>query len=65
MKKLLLCAAAAALFCGCSSVKQCKEEAAPSITVTKISEKIVLDGKLDEKVWAKAPNLNKMFCAKG
>ena len=55
MKNLLLGVAAAVIFCGCGSIKECKETAIPEITVTKISEKIVLDGKLDEKVWAKAP----------
>lgn len=63
MKKFLCLAAAAAMFCGCNSIKNPPVPAAGScpITVTRINQPIKLDGRLDEKVWAKVPKYKLEF----
>ena len=61
MKNLLWLALGAMALCGCSTVEKTAEEAIPPVVVTKITEKIKLDGKFDEKAWAKAPAYNLEF----
>ena len=55
MKSILWCMLVAVTLCGCSSVKNSSEAVVPAVEVIKISEAIKLDGKLDEKIWSKAP----------
>lgn len=62
IKKLLMVAGAAVIFCGCAAPQAPVQPRRrpvvpppPPVKVLKISEKITPDGKLDEKVWQKAP----------
>ncbi|MBR2357942.1 MAG: carbohydrate-binding family 9-like protein [Lentisphaeria bacterium] len=61
MKNLLWGVLAAAVLCGCSTVKKNSDAVSPSVEVTKISTPITFDGKLDEKVWAQAPKYKLVF----
>ncbi len=61
MKNVLLLALGAITLCGCSSMQKTGEEVIPPVVVTKINEPIKLDGRLDEKVWAKVPVYNLEF----
>ena len=61
MKNVLWCLLTAVIFCGCSSLQICQEEATPSVTVTRINSKITFDGKLDEKIWSEVPSYNLGF----
>lgn len=61
MKSILLSLLAAVIFCGCNSVTENSTQATPSVVVTRINEKINLDGSLDEKIWSQVPAYTLVF----
>ena len=64
MKRIFAGCMLACLAAGCLSVSEKKEEAQPSIVITKTASAITLDGKLDEAAWKNTPAFELVYADK-